>query len=109
MSKDTELTHVTRNGMVLEVALNNLLEPFTDLRGRVVLPAAQLCFQGMEFRDHPLLRRFAPDNEGPVTPALSAIVREAQECEGIWLCLPTPFPILFGRLPELDQPRLFRM
>ena len=32
MPKDTELTHVTRNGMVLEVALNNLLEPFTDLR-----------------------------------------------------------------------------
>ena len=32
MSKDTELTHVTRNGMVLEVALNNLLEPLTDLR-----------------------------------------------------------------------------
>jgi hypothetical protein len=22
---------------------------------------------------------------------------------------PAPLPILFGRLPELDQPRLFRM
>ena len=36
-------------------------------------------------------------------------MREAQEREGFWLCLPTSFPISFGKLPELDQPRLFRM
>jgi hypothetical protein len=29
MPKDTELTHVARNRVVLIIALNNLLEPFT--------------------------------------------------------------------------------
>jgi hypothetical protein len=36
-------------------------------------------------------------------------VRETQEREGFWLRLPTPLPISFSRLPEVDQPRLFRM
>ena len=36
-------------------------------------------------------------------------MREAEERKGFRLPLPPPLPVSFGKLPELDQPRLFRM
>jgi len=95
--------------MVLVIAQDNLLEPLTDLRCRLVLPAGQLNFDSFEFRHHPLLRRLTPDNEGSVALAPSAVMREAQERESLRLSLTASFPISFGILPELNQPCLFRM
>src|SRR6266481_6576537 len=109
MPEQTQPGLVTWNGMVLVIALDNLPKPLTDMRRRVVLPADQLHFYSLELCHHPLLRRLAPDNERPIALALPAIVREAQEREGLRLSLTAPFPVSFGKLPELDQPRLLRM
>src|SRR5215831_711102 len=95
--------------MVLVVAQNHLLEPLTDQRCRLMLPADQLHFDSFELCQHPLLRRLAPDDEAPVALVLPAVVREAQERESLRLSLAAPFPISFGMLPELNQPCLFRM
>src|SRR4249920_4237971 len=109
MPEGTKLIQISRDGMVLVVTQNYLPEPFTSLRGRIVLPADQFCFYSAQLCHHPLTSRFAPDDETPVAPALPTVVREAQEREGLWLSLPTPLPVLFGELPELDQSRLLRM
>ena len=79
--KDAQLRRVPRNSMVLVIAPNDLPEPLTDLRGRVMRPADQLSFDSFELCHQPLFRRLAPDNEGPVALALPAIVREAQNVE----------------------------
>jgi len=41
ISEGTELMQIARNSMVLVVALNDLGQPFTDLRCRIVPPADQ--------------------------------------------------------------------
>jgi hypothetical protein len=109
MPEHTHPSLVTRNSVVLVIALDDLPEPLTYFRYRLVLPADQLRFQCSEFRHHPLPCRFAPDNECPVALALPTIVREAQERESFRLSLAPLLPISFGVFAELDQPSLFRM
>jgi hypothetical protein len=109
MPKGTKLIQIARDSMVLVVALNDLCQPFTDLRYRLVLPADQFRFQTTQLRHHPLARRFAPYNETAVAPPLPAVMREAEERKGLRLSLTPLFPNSFGMLPELDQPRLFGM
>jgi hypothetical protein len=62
-AKDAQLRRVTRNSMVLVVALYNLPKPCTDCGCAMVLPALKLSLNGFELRDHPLLRRNPPDDE----------------------------------------------
>jgi len=76
MPKGAELIQIARNSMVLVVTLDDLREPFTYLRCRLVLPADQLCFQSGQLRHHPLTCRFAPDDETAVAPPLPAVLRE---------------------------------
>jgi hypothetical protein len=45
MSEGTELMQIARDNMVLVVALNDLCQPFADLRYRLVHPADQFCFR----------------------------------------------------------------
>ena len=59
MPEGTELIQIARDSMVLVVALNDLREPFTDLRCRLMLPAGQFCFYGTQLRHHPLAARSA--------------------------------------------------
>ncbi len=77
MPESAELIQIAGDSMVLVVALDDLRQPFTDLRWRRVPPADQLCFNGVQLRHHPLRRRFAPDNETAVAPPLPTVVREA--------------------------------
>src|SRR5215469_990284 len=104
--KGAELIQIARDSMVLVVTLNDLFQPFTDLRCRLVHPAAQFCFQTAQLRHHPLSRRFAPYDETSVAPPLPTVVREAEKREGFRLSLSALFPNSFGMFPELDQPRL---
>jgi hypothetical protein len=57
MPEGTELIHISGDSMVLVVALNDLRQPFTNLRCRRVLPADQFCFYDAQLRHHPLCRR----------------------------------------------------
>jgi hypothetical protein len=56
--------------MVLVVAQHNLAKPCTDLGRTMMLPALKLSLDGFELRDHSLLRRNPPDDEGLVADAL---------------------------------------
>ena len=103
MPEGTELIQIARDSMVLVVTLNGPLQPFTDLRCRLVHPAGQFCFQTAQLRHHPLVRRFAPYDETAVAPSLPTVMREAQERKGLRLSLAALFPNSFGMLPELRR------
>ena len=78
--------------MVLVVALYNLPKPCTDCGCAMVLPALKLSLNGFELRDHPLLRRDPPDDEGSIGEPPTE-VGKAQECEGLWFSLSTLLPV----------------
>src|SRR5207253_10837145 len=94
--KDAQLSRVPRNSMVLVVAQHNLPKPCTDLARAMMLPALKLCLDGFELRDHSLLRRNPPDDEGLVADALPTEVSETQECEGLRFSLATLLPVSSG-------------
>src|SRR5690349_10901630 len=89
--------------MVAVVAVHNLSEPRTDSGNRLLHAEAQLCFKCVQLRHHALLRRFPPDGERSIVPALPAEVREAQERKGLRLPGPTLLPVSGGEPPKLDQ------
>ena len=95
--------------MVLVVAQHSLPEPCTDLGRTMMLPALKLSLHGFELRDHPLLRRDPPDDEGCITDALPTEVSKTQERKGLWFSLSALFPVTNGEPPELDQSCLIRM
>src|SRR5262245_4354005 len=96
--------------MVSVVADDNLLQPFTDGRNRLVHSVAELGFNRTQLRHHPFLGRFAPDNEGGIVlSARPTVVGETQEREGLWLSFATLFPVSGGEPPELDQACFVRM
>src|SRR5580692_11587431 len=95
--------------MAAGVTTNDLSEPLTDQRCRLMLLTDQLCLDHMQLRHHPLLCRFAPDDKGPVAPAFPAVVRETQEREGFRLSLSPLFPVPSGVPPELNQSGLVRV
>jgi len=94
--------------MVLVVALYNLPKPCTDCGCAMVLPALKLSLNGFELRDHPLLRRNPPDDEGSIGEPPTE-VGKAQECEGLWFSLSTLLPVSSGKAPEFDQSCLVRI
>ena len=94
--------------MVLVVTQHNLAKPDTDLGRTVMLPTSKLGLDGFELRNHPLLRRNPPDDEGS-GGELPTEVGETQEREGLRLPLSTLFPVASGDPPELDQSCLVRV
>ena len=95
--------------MVLVIALYNLSEPSADLTRAMVLPALKLCLDDIELRNHPLLRRNAPDVKGSAAREVSTEMREPQKRKGLRFSLATPLSLSDGEPPELDQTRLVRM
>ena len=67
--------------MVLVVAQYNLPKPVTDLAGTVMLPALKFSLDDFQLRDHPLLGRNPPNDEGSAAHELPTKVSEAQERE----------------------------
>lgn len=94
--------------MVLVEAQHNLSKPGTDLGRTMVLPALKLGLNGFELRNHPLLRRNPPDDEGS-GGELPTEVGETQEREGLWFPLSALFPVASGKPPKLDQSCLVRV
>src|SRR5262245_1183595 len=106
--KDTQLTRVTRNSMVLVVAQHNLPKPATDLGRTMMLPALKFSLDGFELRDHPLLRCDPPDDEWS-GGELSTKVGETQERKGLRLSLATSLPVSSDVPPKFDQSCLVRV
>jgi hypothetical protein len=64
--------------MVLVVAQHNLTKPCTDLGRTMMLPALKLGLDGLELRDHSLLRRKPPDHENFVV--FSTVILISSRC-----------------------------
>jgi hypothetical protein len=107
--KDAQLSRVSRDSMVLVVTQHNSPEPCTDLGRAMMLLALKLSLDGFQLRDHPLLRRDPPDNEGSIADALPTEVGETEKGKGLWFSLSALLPVSSGKSPELDQPCLVRM
>ena len=101
--EDAQLSRVTRNRMVLVVSQHGLPKPGTDLARTMMLPALKFSLDGIELRDHPLLRCNPPDDESSVGE-LPTEVGETQESEGLWFSLSTPFPVSSGKAPLIRVP-----
>jgi len=52
--------------------------PCTDVGNRLVHSAAQFCLNCLQLGNHAFLRRFLPDDERPIAPALPAVVRKSR-------------------------------
>ena len=108
-SEDAQLIDVAGDSMVLVVAGDHTPKPYTDLTGAIMLTASKLSLDGLELRDHSLLRSDPPDGEGLGLVALPTEVGEAQEVESLRFPFPTPLPVTGRIAPELDQPGLIRV
>jgi hypothetical protein len=95
--------------MVAVIAVHNLSQPCTDVGNRLVHSEAQLSFNCVQLRHHALLRRFPPDDERSIAPALPAVMRETQERKGFRFPFTTLLPIWGGEPPKLDQSCFLRM
>src|SRR4029453_11759906 len=82
-----------------------LAEPTMLLPHRGVHPMQQLLSYFLQLPHHTLGLRLPFDHE-PTAPGPSAVVREAQEVEGLRASLPGSCSSLGGEPPELDQPGL---
>ena len=95
--------------MVLVVALHDLPKPCADLTRTMMLPGLKLSLDRFQLRNHPLLRRNAPDIKSSAAREISTKMRESQKREGLGFSLATLLEVSNGEPPELDQTRLVRM
>src|ERR1700750_2427888 len=107
--KDAQLSRVAGHSMVLVAAQHNSPTPCTRCARPIMLRALKLSLDGFQLRDHPLLRRDPPDDEGSITNALPTEVSKTQERAALRLPLPAMSPVASGEPPELDESCLVRM
>src|ERR1700683_5256830 len=89
-------------------ALQNAPQPGSNLRYRLVHPAAQRQLNLPQLGHHPLTRRLPPDHE--TAPRIgSTLMDKSEECERLRFLLPTLAPVHGRKTAELQQPRLLRM
>ena len=107
--KDAQLSRVAGHSVVLVITQHNRPKPCTDRGRAIMLPALKLSLDGFQLRDHPLLRRDPPDDEGSITDALPTEVSKTQEREGLRFSLAALLSVVGGEPPELDQSGLVRV
>src|SRR3954468_697681 len=88
--------------VVLTVSSQHLTEPLMLFPNGSVHPARHFLTKDLQFPDHAFRLRLPFDHE-PAAPGLAAIVREAQEVEGLRASQPGGLPSLGGEPPERDQ------
>ena len=107
MPESSQAADVSRDRVVVEVALHDRLEPFASLTHRIVHALTKLLFDLSQLTSHALADRQAPHRE-PCS-VLPADVRESQKVERLRLPFSSSFPVLFGKSAELDPARLIRV
>ena len=108
-AKLSHTASVARNRVVVEVALDDRVEPLASLLNRIVLTDQKLLLNLPQLHAHPLARRLPQDHKVPSLTRLPAQVRESEKDERLRFLLSPPFPISFGMSPELNQARLVRV
>src|SRR4029077_2814979 len=107
MAEAAHAADVSRDRVVVEVALHDRLEPFAGLTHRIVHASMKLLLNLPQFAPHALTDRHAPHRES--SSVLPADVRESQKVERLRLPFSSSFPVLFGKPAELDPARLIRV
>ena len=107
--EEPQLIDVSGDRMVLGITLYDLLQPCTDVGRAIVLSALKLNLDGLQLRNHSLLRSDPPDGEGSGLVALPTEVSEAQKRKGLRFSLATLLSVSGCITSELDQPCLVRM
>ena len=92
--------------VIADVPTNDLAQPLTHLRNRVMHAAAQLGFDLVELCLQPLTHRLPQHREAPVTALLRTDVREAQKVERLRFTQPGALAAL-GRVGSERQPSRF--
>ena len=109
LTKASHAAPVTRNRVIVEVALNDRSEPLASLLNRIVLTGEESLLNLPQLGSHPLARRFPQDHKAPLLARLPAQVRESKKVERLRFPLSTLLPVSFGMSPELNQARLVRV
>ena len=109
LPEGAQLPDIAGRCVVLVVAVDDFPKPCTDVAWAIMHPAAKLDLDCLELRNHPLLRRNAPDGERIGLVASPTVVSKAQEVERLWFSRAALLPISGSIAPELDQPGLLRM
>src|ERR1700732_2734233 len=94
--------------MIVEVAVDDVAQPFSLNRDRLVHAPPHLLFDHLELRSHAIRPGFPFDLEF-TRAGLTADEGEAQEVEGFRLAEPTPLTALCRKASELDEPGLLGM
>ena len=92
---------ISRDCMVLVIAVEHALQPSADLRHRFVHPPAEFLFDRLQFLPPSVAVGYAPDFESPQT-VLRTDMLEAQKGERLRFPFPTFVPVLPGIAPEPD-------
>src|ERR1035441_5574059 len=100
ISESMQAVGVSRYRVVVEVALHDRSEPFACERNRIMRAVTKLLLEFQQLGLHPLADCLTLYRKVPV-PVLPADVREAQKIKRFRLTLPSSFPVLFGKSPEL--------
>src|SRR5438552_3581507 len=103
-----ERATVGRHGEVIEVAFDDLPQPFSLDGNRLMHTLPQLLLDGLHLRPQAVAARLPFDQE-LAAPRLAADEGEAEEVEGLRLAEPTPLAVLRRKASKLDQPGLLRM
>lgn len=109
LPEGVQLSEISGHRVVLVITSDDLPKPCTDLAWASMHPAAKFDLNGLQLRNHPLLRRNAPDGKGIGLVAPPTVVSEAQEVERLRFSRPTLLPVSGSIAPEFDQPGLLLM
>ncbi len=95
-----------RDGEVIQPSVNHPAQPYRRRRHIVMHPSVQRLLQPLEGAPHPLRHRFASQQKSSSFSGLCAVMREAQEVEGLRSAQTSSLPLFRGIPPELDEPGL---
>src|SRR5688572_1283432 len=108
VSERCQCSAVGRHGVVVEVAGNDLPQPFPLLRDRLMHAPSQLLLDLPKLRPHAVTPGFPLDEELALT-RLAADEGEAEEVEGLRFAEPALGAPARRMAAELDQSGLVRM
>ena len=100
-----QCTSVGRHCVVVEVAVDDVPQPFPLNGDRLVHAPPHLLFDHLELRSH-AVRPGLPSDLEFTRACLAADESEAQEVEGLRLAEPTPLATFRRKTSELDEPGL---
>src|SRR6516165_729478 len=101
-------TAVGRHCVVVEVAANDVMQPLSLFRDRLVHAPPHLRFDRLELRSH-AVRPGLPFDLEFTRAGLPADEGEAQEVEALRFAEPSPLAALRRKASELDEPGLLGM